>query len=421
MKSDWLESGDESSTARHTLSTVARDGWVRAALCMTLALAACSEEANPGDGGRGRGESASSGDDANDDDEVVDDDDAVDDDDDGDSSDEASQMGGRDASQSSGGRNDAGGKDTLIDAGMDDPSDDSSSPDGGGSDVDDSEDIVLPSPNELGPYEVTEKDNVGEGFETEVNTNDRPGTTGGFCLTFISLFGQDAQTNEEYAAVPDEYNMALYTLYHPSEMKDGQKFPVLSWANGTCAHTVGYVDMIKHVVSHGFIVIAPHSRFTGSGEAQIKGIDWVIDQNDDPESPLYQHVDTEKVGLFGHSQGGGSTGVASRDPRVDTSILMHGGTGANLHAPALFLTGEMDNPAGPRGRYDSSDVPAAFGNLKMSNHITMMTEHERMAPEVVAWFRYQLLDDAEARSWFVGDDCVLCTDSEWEYASKDLE
>lgn len=418
MKSDWLESGDGSSTASQTLSAVARHGWVRAALCLMLALAACGEEVKPGNGSRDEDKSPSSGDDVSEDDDDDDDDDDVVEDDDDDDTADAGKTSQRDASQASGGRKDAGTKDPLIDAGAKDPPDASSSPDGSS---DEDEELVLPAPTEVGPYEVTEEDNVGKGFETAVNANDRPGTTGGFCLTFISLFGQDAQTNEEYAAVPAEYDMALYTLYRPSEMKEGQKFPVLSWANGTCAHTVGYVDMIKHVVSHGFIVIAPHSRFTGSGEAQIKGIDWVIAQNDDPESPLYQHVDTEKVGLFGHSQGGGSTGVASRDPRVDTSILMHGGTSTNLHAPALILTGEMDSPEGDRSQYNSADVPAAFGNLKMSNHITMMTEHERMAPEVVAWFRYQLLGDEEARGWFVGDDCVLCKDPEWEYLSKDLE
>jgi len=324
-----------------------------------------------------------------------------------------------DASKSS--PRDAGKSDAnapLIDASVA-PSSDASTADAGSAPVVGGK-IVLPSPNEMGPYKVIEEDNVGKGFENAINANDQTGPSA-FCLSFVSLFGQDQMTNEEYAQVPAAYNMALYTLYRPETMQEGQKFPVLSWANGTCAHTVGYAEMLKHVASHGFIVVATHSRFTGSGAAQLRGLDFVIAANDDPMSPLYKQVDTEKVGLFGHSQGGGSTGVASKDPRVDTSILMNGGDGASLHAPAFFMTGEMDSPGGPRGRYNAARVPAAFGSLKMANHITMMTEYKREAPEVVAWFRYQLLGDEEAKGWFVGSDCVLCKDAEWEYLSKDLQ
>jgi hypothetical protein len=44
-----------------------------------------------------------------------------------------------------------------------------------------------------------------------------------------------------------------------------------------------------------------------------------------------------------------------------------------------------------------------------------------MAPEVAAWFRYTLLDDAVAKKWYVGTDCLQCTDSEWVYAQKNLK
>ena len=50
----------------------------------------------------------------------------------------------------------------------------------------------------------------------------------------------------------------------------------------------------------------------------------------------------------------------------------------------------------------------------------MMTEPPRMNGQVTAWFRYHLLNDAEARKWFAGDDCKLCNDPEWEYLAKDL-
>lgn len=279
--------------------------------------------------------------------------------------------------------------------------------------------LPLPDPVMVGPYAVKEIDNVGKGFENPIASDDQ-GEGGVFCTLFVSGFTSDQKVIDEYSKVPAAYKMDLYTLFYP-EGAPGQRFPVLSWANGTCAHTVGYADMIKHIVSHGFIVIAPHSRFTNGGAAQKRGIDWVLTQDTAADSPLFGHVDKDKVGVFGHSQGGGSTGTASADPRVKTSVLMHGGSGSMLHAPALFLTGDGDlNPSGVRSQYDGARVPAAFGSLKMSNHVTMMEQAERMAPEVLAWFRYQLLKDEVAKKWFVGSDCLLCKDSEWVYAQKNL-
>jgi hypothetical protein len=282
--------------------------------------------------------------------------------------------------------------------------------------------VTLPEPDKVGPYAVKELDNVGKGFENPIDPGDVAGGEGS-CALFISLFTSDQAEIDSFAKVPDTYKMDLYTLYYPEGGAPGQRFPVLSWANGTCAHTVGYSDMIKHVVSHGFIVIATHSRQTGTGKAQLRGIDWVLTQDAAMDSPLFGRVNKELVGVFGHSQGGGSTGVASKDPRVKTSVLMHGGTGANLHAPAFFLTGEMDSPTTVRRNYDASTVPVAFGNLKMSVHITMMNGKgsERMAPEVAAWFRYTLNNDEAAKKWFVGADCVLCKDPEWVYAQKNLK
>lgn len=165
-----------------------------------------------------------------------------------------------------------------------------------------------------------------------------------------------------------------------------------------------------------------HSRYTGSGEHQINGVDWLLSQNEDPDSVLYDHVDIEHIGAFGHSQGGGSTGIAGADPRIDATILMHGGSASRLHSPTFIMTGDGDlNPSGLRSAYNAAAVPAAFGLLANSDHITMMSEPPRMNGQVTAWFRYQLRVDEQARGWFVGDDCTMCTDAEWEYLSKDLQ
>jgi hypothetical protein len=88
--------------------------------------------------------------------------------------------------------------------------------------------------------------------------------------------------------IPEDHDMALYTLYRPAEIPDGVALPALSWANGTCAHPVGYAEMFRHIVSHGFIIVAAHSRYTGSGAAQVNGLDYLVAENDNPDSPLTQ-------------------------------------------------------------------------------------------------------------------------------------
>jgi hypothetical protein len=277
--------------------------------------------------------------------------------------------------------------------------------------------LPLPSPSMVGPYEAIEEENVGKGFENPINPNDADDTA---CLSFIESFGQDATTNTEYAKIPPGHDMALYTLYRPKELRAGVKYPALSWANGTCAHPVGYAEMIKHIVSHGFLVVAAHSRYTGSGEAQIRGLNWLLAQNENSSSPLFGHVDTGTIGVFGHSQGGMSTSIAAADPRVDSVILMHGSAGGELHSPTLYLSSDIEALL-QYPSYLLASVPAAYGKLNNSDHITMMTEHERMAPEVTAWFRYTLLNDQEARKWFAGADCILCNDAEWDYEAKNLK
>ena len=276
--------------------------------------------------------------------------------------------------------------------------------------------LSLPAPDEVGPFEAVEVENVGEGFENAIASGDQGDGLG--CVRFIMSFGQDEEGARNYAMIPEGHDMALYTLYRPAEMPEGRRFPALSWANGTCAHPVGYAPMIKHIVSHGFIVVAAHSRYTGSGAAQVNGLNYLVAENDNPDSELFGRIDTDALGIFGHSQGSSSTAAASDDPRVRSVVFMHGGT-ANPDAPALYLTSDLEARGVMRG-YNSATGQAAYGRLEDSDHITMMVEHERMAPEVTAWFRYTLLADEEAATWFVGSDCVLCGDSEWEFMAKGL-
>jgi hypothetical protein len=281
--------------------------------------------------------------------------------------------------------------------------------------------LALPEPALPGPFEVVVEENVGKGFENAIDTNDMPGNNK-YCEDFALSFGQDEAQSKEFAKIPAGMNMALYTLYRPANFEPGKKYPILSWGNGTCALPQGYANLLRHLASHGFWVIAANTRFTGSGAAQKKGIDVMIALNKDASHAAYERVDADKVGLFGHSQGGLSTSAASADTRADTAVILNSGGGGS-RIPTYYVTGEEDlAPFLSELSYDLASAPAASINYKKSDHITLITEPMRVYPAVTAWFRYQLLGDAVGKEYFVGTNCKLCNRaSEWSFRAKNLK
>jgi hypothetical protein len=287
--------------------------------------------------------------------------------------------------------------------------------------------LALPSPEMPGPYEVVKLENVGTGFENPpTSANDRGDGAG--CTSFIQGFGETADAARDYALFGDSYKVDLYTLYYPKNMVAGQLYPILSWANGTCAKTNGYHALLNHLASHGFIVVATNSRYTGGGKFQLHGVDFVTAENNRADSPLYKHVDVSKVGVFGHSQGGGSTWSAASDPRVKTSVVLNAGGSGTRATPSYFVTGDKD--LAPEGSLSAAMAQKAAAAIRLhkidgdapAGHITLMKEPARVYPSVAAWFRYQLLADPVGKSWFVGSDCKLCNQpAEWDFFTKGLQ
>jgi hypothetical protein len=51
-----------------------------------------------------------------------------------------------------------------------------------------------------------------------------------------------------------------------------------------------------------------------------------------------------------------------------------------------------------------------------TGHLTLMEQPERVTDVTVAWWKYMLSGDAEAKKMFVGDGCGFCTKpDEYEY------
>ena len=178
--------------------------------------------------------------------------------------------------------------------------------------------------------------------------------------------------------------------------------------------------MMNHLASHGFVVVASLSTATGSGDPlpTIVGMDWIIQQNEDPGSPYYHHLDTAKIGQLGHSFGGMSTCMSAADPRYKALATICGTRAlTGLHTPIMFFCGGKDNTVKCDGVRDVflsvTNQPAFFINELNSDHGSWVYQGARgvSLSAAAAWFRVHLMGDTANRKYFYGPNCTFCSDS----------
>ncbi|MDO5577241.1 MAG: hypothetical protein Q4F84_09185 [Fibrobacter sp.] len=241
-----------------------------------------------------------------------------------------------------------------------------------------------------------------------------------------------------------------FNVYRPKDLaKSEYLHPILIWANGfgdnpeqnppDCITNSGqnkwcgqYSPIIKHLASHGFVVVASLSSVTGRTDANGKypttiGLDWIIEQNDDPQSPYYHKLDTSKIGQLGHSFGGMSTCLTASDPRFKALATICGTSELKgVHTPMLFYCGGRDNTVscdGVKNTYKSvTDQPAFFMNEKTADHGSWVYTGASgvSLTAAAAWFRTYLMNDTECRKYFYGQNCRFSTDSRVEIEQNSL-
>ena len=87
------------------------------------------------------------------------------------------------------------------------------------------------------------------------------------------------------------------------------QYPVIAWANGWDTNnndtTAGYKPgLIEWALDGPYIVVAANSRSPKEGDL-LNCLQWVVNKNSVRGSDLYGVVNMAKIGLVGHSQGGG--------------------------------------------------------------------------------------------------------------------
>jgi hypothetical protein len=225
--------------------------------------------------------------------------------------------------------------------------------------------------------------------------------------------------------------------------------PVMVWGNGGCAiDSTRYSGFLTTIASHGFLVLGTAAR-EGAQQGRATAddlrvaVDWAEKENARAGSPLQGKIATDKIAVMGQSCGGFLSISLGADPRVDTIGVFNSGVqrpspnaqspgafpttdalGA-LHGPVLLVNGHERDfmMAGSKATFDAIDrVPAFYGARHNAGH-TATVFHPgggEYANVAANWLRWTFKGDKEAGAMFLGKDCALCTNPNWDVESKGL-
>ncbi len=154
--------------------------------------------------------------------------------------------------------------------------------------------------------------------------------------------------------------------------------PIITFGHGFFQPVSAYASTLSHLATHGYVVIATtsesgllpnHSNFAADISQCITFLE---QQNALPSSFVFQHIDTQHIGISGHSMGGGASILASAsDPRIDCLATMAAAdtspssvtAAANVNVPMLLISGSSDTivpPANNQAHYSSARAPKSF-------------------------------------------------------------
>lgn len=248
----------------------------------------------------------------------------------------------------------------------------------------------------------------------------------------------------EYEADGEEFKK--YEVWYPKEMEDGHdSYPLVIMVNGTGIQASKYKEVFRHLASWGFIVAGNEDEFSWSGESSKKTLDFMLDENEKKDSIFYQHIDTENIGIAGHSQGGvGTINAVTNQDNGDrykamwtasaTHIALSKGLGwpydvSKVKIPYMMVagTGVADGGDGIEGsnnvgiaplfslqeNFDaiSDDVTKVMAREKNKDHGDMLRYADGY---MTAWFMYYLKDEESAGKAFFGDDAEILSNTNWQ-------
>lgn len=224
-------------------------------------------------------------------------------------------------------------------------------------------------------------------------------------------------------------------VVHPTDLgADGYEHPILVYGNGTGATCDQTAPVQEPLASWGFVVICPQSGEVGSGDEMLAAAEWAVQQDGNPDGIFAGSLDTDNIGVYGASQGGGGAVWALEKSDLITSALpvvlpspifsTHGVPDwGSFTEPVFYMWGADDILSFDRvtAIYNPTAPPKAMVDMVGVGHDIPV---DRL-PYMIAWFKYTLEGDQFARSAFVGvggNPPEISTNSAWtNYQSQGLQ
>jgi hypothetical protein len=241
-------------------------------------------------------------------------------------------------------------------------------------------------------------------------------------------------------------------VYRPETLDAFPKkdsLPLMVWGNGGCAiDSTRYSGFLTTIASHGFLVMGTvpvegAARRQENADDIRAAIDWAEKENARTGSPLIGKIALDKVAVMGQSCGGFLSIMLGADPRVKTIGVFNSGVqkpaaGAppspfptadappKVHGPVLLINGSDPDfmLATSLATFDMIDnVPAFYGARHNAGHTATVFhpgggEYANVASN---WLLWAFKGDKKAGKMFVGKDCGLCTNSNWDVKQKGIK
>lgn len=242
-----------------------------------------------------------------------------------------------------------------------------------------------------------------------------------------------------------------YEIYYPSALETSlEQYPLVIMVNGTGYPVSKYREVLKHLASWGFIVAGNEDEQSRSGESSARTLDYLITSNSDSSSIFYNRIDTGRIGIAGHSQGGvGAINAVTEQSngskykaiwtasttspfwaqddilgstwsydisKVAIPCMMVAGTGTWDAGTATDITATEGQGICPlwslTQNYEviNNTVPKVMGRLTGKDHGDMLRYADGY---MTAWFMLWLKGDTEADAFFQ-DSPEILNNSRWQ-------
>ncbi|WP_156756567.1 alpha/beta hydrolase family protein [Actinokineospora pegani] len=200
----------------------------------------------------------------------------------------------------------------------------------------------------------------------------------------------------ETVDAPGDGGFAKGTVYYPADTSEGT-FGALAVSPGFLSAQTAIAWLGPRLASHGFVVVTidtktPQDSPDQRADQLLAALDWVVGA----DSPVADRVDPARLGVLGHSMGGGASLVAAQKrPELLATVPL---TPWNMtkdwsrqRVPTLIVGGENDAIAGVAEHaepfYESHGGEKAYLEMRGEDHFVVNSPTPTVGKYAVSWLK----------------------------------